>query len=312
MYLKRYQDTEKDPIPNFFIILGIVLLCMVFSQIIGAIALILIGGISFKDMGDLTGALRSSNFGWWALLVSQGISSAITFVASVMIYWRFIEKKPLSAFNFRVLPSLFLIILLILAQLSFLPLNGYFMELNEAIKLPESLSGLEKFMKNMEESMAELTKLMTTFDSNIKLIGGILVIAVIAGIGEELLFRGLIQRKIMQLAKNPHVAIWITAFIFSAIHMQFYGLIPRMLLGAFLGYVYYWSGNIWVPIIGHIFNNAFAIIMLHLVNLKKVSPEIEKLDKVPVQYLALSTVLFIGLTYLFRKKLLENEEKIFS
>ena len=91
-------------------------------------------------------------------------------------------------------------------------------------------------------------------------------LAVVPAIGEEFLFRGIMQRSLIDFNINPHTAILITAIVFSAMHMQFFGFFPRFFLGVLLGYLYYWSGSIWVPIIGHFFQNASSVILIYWMN----------------------------------------------
>ena len=88
----------------------------------------------------------------------------------------------------------------------------------------------------------------------------ILVIAVVPAVGEELLFRGYLQKKLSNLLINTDIAILITAFLFSVIHLDFHAIIPRFVLGILLGYLFYWSGSIWLPILAHFVNNAQAVI----------------------------------------------------
>jgi membrane protease YdiL (CAAX protease family) len=163
-----------------------------------------------------------------------------------------------------------------------MPLNAFFIEWNNQMDLPGWLDGMEKWMKDKENALKELTQYLTSFDTIPQLIAGLVVIALIPAIGEELLFRGLLQPRVFQITKNMHAAIWITGFIFSAIHMQFYGLIPRMLLGVLFGYVYVWSGNLWYPIIGHFVNNGFTLVMIYLYNSKMVDIDIEGTSAIPM------------------------------
>jgi len=90
------------------------------------------------------------------------------------------------------------------------------------------------------------------------------MIAIIPAIGEELFFRGVMQRIFSDWFKNMHVAIFFTAFLFAAIHMQFYGMLPRMMLGVLFGYLYYWTGSLWVPVFAHFLNNGAAVIVSYL------------------------------------------------
>jgi membrane protease YdiL (CAAX protease family) len=103
----------------------------------------------------------------------------------------------------------------------------------------------------------------------------LLIMAVIPAIGEELLFRGVIQQQLHFRLKNPHMAIWITAMLFSAIHMQFYGFIPRMLLGAFFGYLMVWTQSLWVPVLAHFLNNAGAVSMQYFLGAELTEEKID-------------------------------------
>ena len=109
----------------------------------------------------------------------------------------------------------------------------------------------------MEATAEGMLRSLLVMESPAELLLNLLVMAVLPAIGEELLFRGVLQQKIERLSQRPHLAIWSTAFVFSAIHMQFEGFLPRMLLGAALGYLFYWTRNLWVPIVAHfVFNGA--------------------------------------------------------
>ncbi|AWV99272.1 CPBP family intramembrane glutamic endopeptidase [Arcticibacterium luteifluviistationis] len=294
--------SDKPALSSILIIIGVVLLAMVLGNIAAAAVMIVVGGIGMDDLSNINGALMASDSGWWALMLGQGMAALITFVAAGTFYWRVVEKKPLSELNFRSLPEAAIFLLVILTQLCFLPFNGWLQEINEGMVFPEALAGLESFFKDMEDSLAEVTTFLTTFDSFIKMLAGLIVIAVVAGVGEELIFRGLIQRKLYKGLNNPHLAIWVAAFIFSAIHMQFYGFLPRLMLGALFGYFYFWTGNIWVPIVAHIFNNGFAVVMFYLSHTGVISTDLEELETFPMPAVIASLVLTGGLIWFFRKK----------
>jgi uncharacterized protein len=216
------------------------------------------------------------------ILALQAIPSIGAFIVAPLFFMRFIAKQPTSALNSHkqiwLVPALLCALLII----AFMPLNAFFIEWNNQMNLPGWLDGVENWMKDKENALKELTEYLTNFDTVPQLVIGLIVIALIPAIGEELLFRGLLQPRVYRLTKNMHAAIWITGFIFSAIHMQFYGLIPRMLLGVLFGYVYVWSGNLWYPIIGHFVNNGFTLLMIYLYRLKIVDINIEGTSAVPV------------------------------
>ena len=131
--------------------------------------------------------------------------------------------------------------------------------LNSNIHLPEFMAPIENWIRETEEYAGKIIDKLLSKEGIIPFAVNILVIGVMAGIGEELLFRGVLLSIIRKKIKNPHIAIWIVAFIFSAIHFQFLGFIPRMILGAFMGYLLYWTNNIWVPVFAHFLNNAMSI-----------------------------------------------------
>jgi membrane protease YdiL (CAAX protease family) len=160
-------------------------------------------------------------------------------------------------------------IFLMLMALPAINLVGYF---NQQMSLPAFLEPLEQWMKTAEENAAHLTEQflsVTTFDG---LIINILLMALLPAVAEELTFRGVLQRLIQtqtneainREGKRVHLAIWCTAILFSAIHMQFYGFLPRMLMGALFGYALVWTGSLWIPILMHFTNNAMAVILYFL------------------------------------------------
>lgn len=158
--------------------------------------------------------------------------------------------------------EIFFVFLLMVVIIPFINLLG---DLNHQIVLPKAFSGIENWMKTYEEQAAKLTEQLLNVHTVSGLLFNILLIAIIPAFGEELFFRGTLQR-ILQEWKGVITAIWITAFVFSAIHFQFYGFIPRMLLGAFFGYLLLWSGNLALPMVAHFTNNGLAVIFFYLKN----------------------------------------------
>ena len=139
-------------------------------------------------------------------------------------------------------------------------------DLNGRIVLPESLGFIEQKMRAMEEAAAVLTERFLQADSLSGLLINIGLMALLPAMAEELSFRGTLQQVLQgeQQGYRMHAAIWITAIIFSAIHMQFYGFIPRMLMDAMFGYLFVWSGSLWIPIAMHFTNNSLAVTVYYL------------------------------------------------
>jgi len=141
--------------------------------------------------------------------------------------------------------------------------NHSFCEFNHQLVLPKALAALENLIKVSQDRADKLVEQMLQVHGFYALLFNIFLIAVLPAVGEELFFRGAIIR-IFQNWRGVKTAIWITAFIFSGIHFQFYGFVPRLLMGVFFGYLLLWNGNLWLPILAHFINNVVAVIFFYL------------------------------------------------
>jgi len=153
--------------------------------------------------------------------------------------------------------------MVVLFMLMIIPAINLLSYINQQMVLPKAFAGVEAWMKASEEQMAKLTEKLVSVHSLPALTFNIFLIALIPAFGEELFFRGTIQR-IFRQKTSALIAIWITSVVFSAIHLQFYGFFPRMLLGVFFGYLLFWSENLWLPVVAHFTNNAIAIVFYYL------------------------------------------------
>ena len=189
----------------------------------------------------------------------------------------------------------------ILVMISALPLINALSWLNLQVKLPEFLSGLENILGGMEDGASELTKAITQTDNPTIFLFNILVVALLPAIGEEMIFRGALMPILIKWTGKKHSGVWISAALFSAMHMQFYGFLPRLLLGALLGYLFLWSRSLWAPIIAHFTNNALAVFLLFMMSKGKISEELDSF--VPsgndLILLVISIGLVSGILYLF-------------
>lgn len=188
------------------------------------------------------------------------IQNLFLFILSPIIAQHFLWKEPIAeVFQLKRLPVLALLSGSV-AMIAISPLIDTLSVWNQGLHLPESLKGLEQWMINSEKQADVITKELLAISSWGGFLINIVIIAVLAGLGEELLFRGTLQKIIIGWTRNTHAGILITALIFSAIHLQFFGFFPRFLLGALLGYLYVWSGSLWIPVIAHTLNNTLVII----------------------------------------------------
>jgi len=153
---------------------------------------------------------------------------------------------------------------------------NFLADLNSRIVLPESLGFIEQILKQQEEAAAALTEQFLQADNIGVLLLNIGLMALLPALAEEVSFRGTLQQILAQgkLKGQIHIAIWATAFIFSAIHMQFYGFVPRMLMGAMFGYIFVWTGTLWVPILMHFTNNGLAVMAYYLIGENEESKNI--------------------------------------
>lgn len=204
--------------------------------------------------------------------------------------------------------------LLVLASMFLIaaPINFIAM-LNQQMELPTFMAPVEQWMRSQEDLAQQLTQNMIGDGTPQLLAINLIVMALCPAITEEFFFRGALQRLIGKWNPNPHFVIWSAAILFSAFHLQFYGFIPRMLLGAYLGYLLLWTRSIWIPVFAHFINNATAVIGMSDKNLREsalVTGEIPT-DQI-FQYgiaAAISLILFIFLNQYLKKILKGQSDK---
>ena len=219
------------------------------------------------------------------------------FLASVVPHYLQADKKPGTL-------SLLLVMLTLILAIPFLNALALF---NSEMVLPQWMHSLEVRIKSMEETAGRLTGLFLTGGNGFTLALNLFMIAVLPALGEEFLFRGVIQRLLTEWTANKHVGVWIAAFIFSFIHFQFYGFLPRFLLGLYFGYLLVWSSCIWVPVTGHFINNGVAVLYYHFSAKPMGETSMDKLGTSKeynyVLYLSIiSTALLLIFTYMKEKE----------
>lgn len=286
----------NHPVKSLLLLLALILAgALVMGSLAVFVGLVVIGGTTdFAEVGNLlSGGTPNSDF----IKIVQAGSSIGTFVLPALLMG-VVEKRRYTYLNFHapVNPILWLMVIAILFFA--MPFFDQSIKLNEQLRLPEALSGLENWMKAKEAEQQRLVKLLLADTSYWGLITNLIVVAVIAAIGEEFLFRGCLQNILMRWFNNPHVAIWLAAIIFSAIHLQFYGFLPRMLLGALFGYLLLWGKNIWLPVLAHFINNAIATIAaFYLHRQGKSIDDVNLGNEIPGYLYVISMVLTAVLLY---------------
>jgi len=293
MYENQYHR-KLDPPVEFLILIGIWIGCFV----VGSAAVLPIW-IGMTGKGVFTMEKDMFNPAYVnALKVIQVVSTIIIFFVPAVITARIVSKKPFQRLGLQPGVKINRAIAAILILFCALPLVAFLAEVNKAIPIT---AGLKKVFDNMESQYAEQVKLMATFKTPLDYIIALFIIALMPAIVEELFFRGAMQNIFMRWFKIPWLVIFITGFIFSAIHFSWYGFIPRLALGMILGYIFYYTGNLWYSIIAHFFNNALMVTILYWQYTKNNKIDMEVGESAPWWAGAISAALVIGLFLLLKK-----------
>lgn len=234
------------------------------------------------------------------LYIVQGAATFVGLVVAPAVYLAR-ERRSLADFFTSRGIGLIPIIITVLAVIIFMAVNSVFIEWNAQFDFPDFAEPFERWAREHEDTATELTQFLTNLGSPAELLLALVVIAVLPAVGEEIVFRGLIQNELYRGTKNIHVAIWFAAVLFSAIHMQFYGFVPRLLLGALFGYLYYWSGNLMLAIVAHFVNNAVSVLALYFYQQGQFAFDVESQESAPWSVVIPSALLTAGLLYYFYK-----------
>jgi uncharacterized protein len=243
---------------SFLIVLVIGLL--LFSLLILAGSMIsgvdtsLLGNPSFGSGIKETGFIRYT-------LVAQDISFFI--VPAIIILTKYNPGYQNSILSIKAISINDLILVALLAFCAF-PVTSLAGQLNSEMTLPGQLSGIEQWMRDKEDYANHLMGLLMTPGTIMGMCVNVVIIACIPAIGEELIFRGVFQKIFENLFRSGHLSVWFTSFIFSAIHFQFYGFLPRFILGLIFGYLFLWTRNLWLPITAHFINNAVPTVWSYM------------------------------------------------
>jgi membrane protease YdiL (CAAX protease family) len=295
---------ENNPYLQLLMLAGYALLGMiVFTLIAMVIIMVMYGMRAVTDPYVLSGA----NPKYLPALQSLLIATSLGLFFCPAILLPISEGKPPHRFyNFKK-PDLKILGLVLLIMLVSMPFMEWVVLTNQKLTLPDFLKDLERWIRRKEDETMQVTILLLNMKGTGELLWNLLMIALVPAVSEELMFRGAIQRTFGRIFKNPHVAIWLSAALFSAIHIQFYGFLPRMLLGAGFGYIYLWSGSLWYSMLGHFINNAYAVCAAFY--MQKHNMDISKMDSVP-QFAwygyVISFVLIILIFQIFKKQTIKT------
>jgi membrane protease YdiL (CAAX protease family) len=294
-------EVKRDEWLRVLTILGVSLFGFFFlGPIVGFfLALPFYEGSLFTFMEDLVNPFGKENMKTVLYIVQAGASFVGLALVPAYYWYRATKTSPMKMLS-RPPISLIDVGIVFAVVITFMGVNSVFIDWNAHIDLPGN-SSFEQWARQTEDTATALTKFLTDFTSTGQLILGFVVIAVFAAIGEELVFRGMLQPTLHKASGNIHVAIWVSAILFSSLHMQFFGFVPRIFLGALFGYLYFWSGNLLIPILAHFFNNGFSVVMIYLYRQELLGIDPEEADMAPWPVVVVSAALTTLLLYYFRK-----------
>ena len=278
---------------RLFILLALIIIGLILGTVVG-LAYVFITKSNPQDLNSLR--------------FMQISSQLFTFVFPPIAYAFLVKEKPVNALGLKNVKILWFLIGTAMI-FAIMPLNSILAEWNAGLKLPESLSALEQMIKDMQESASAMIEKFVSVDTIGGLILNLFMIAGLAALGEELLFRSIIQTSLIKICKNAHVGILIASAIFSFIHLEFYGFVPRLILGMLLGYMFYFSGSIWIPMLMHFLNNGTVVLIYFLNNKGITNIDVDTFGQTSIPILIVSIVVMIAL-FLFSIKYSDKERTI--
>lgn len=282
------------------ILLGIVTMIVLAGVYAGVLILL---GYDASFMANLSAVVDPFGIEALSLKVLQVIQAIGLFIVPYVIY-RWMLDLPGFRLGMRIDHWGFAVAFAIIMMVS-LPLINFLAEWNAGLSLPDSLASAQEWIQEREDEVTALLEVFLVMENPWHLISNLVLIALIPAISEEVFFRGTVQPIFQRMFINHHIAIWVTAFLFSFFHMQFLGFFPRMLLGAVFGYAAYWSGSLMLPMIGHFVNNGLAVLITYFIGLESLSAETETIGANEGEWIfaITSAALLLGGMLFLRKNL---------
>ena len=305
MYLQQKPlkpgESTMRPWLQFLVFVGIFVVILIVGNLLGlGIASL---AFSFREVTQVVNMSLSSPHTAAILWLLQTFGTTFPILATPIVFAILVVSdvhgylKVNFRFTWKLLP-----IVLVVMFISF-PAIEFLANLNERMVLPPWL----KWMRDSEDSAEKLMDVMLNMKNVWDATFDVIFIALVPAIVEEFMFRGVLQTILVRWSKSVHVAVWVTAILFSAFHMEFFGFLPRLLLGVVLGYFVAWSGSIWPAIWGHFINNATDVILTYLYRQKLSNTNPDDQHMFSYAGYAISFVLLGALLFYYRKTAVANQ-----
>jgi len=259
---------QQHPWVQMLIFVGLTFAIIGGGYLLGAAIVVAVYGVDvLMKIAQLNLNDPNAASGLWIL---QIVSTTIPIFVAAVVFAKFVAKDTKeylrTTFNF----PWFLLVVIFCVMLVSSPLMEALSNINQKLTLPNFLAGLEKWMHDTENQAQKLTDVLLQMKSASSMLMKLTVVGLLTAIVEEFMFRGCIQTILLKWTKNPHAAVWIAAALFSAFHLEFFGFLPRLLLGALFGYFVVWSGSVWPAVWGHFINNGTAVVVSYLYQTHKI------------------------------------------
>lgn len=284
---------QKSPWTDLLFLILIMFACVfAVSLLLGGLGYVIFGNLDF-----FTGVSAGNPAQDYYAYLMLGVSSAATFILPAYIFQRMKKEEMFPRQNLNDWKMYALGILFLFA---FAPCMSLIADWNMQMKLPEAWQDIAQWMRVKEDEMALLTENVVMTTAWDRLLLNIVILAILPAIGEELFFRGALQHIGTRIFKNEYLAVWVVAIIFSAIHVQFFGFFPRLLLGVFFGYLVVWTRNIWTAVAAHFINNMMVTVLaFYYATQGKSYAELMESDSYPIIVYLGSFVFSIIIAFIF-------------
>lgn len=301
--LSRTEVANK-PFLQLILILSLFIAFFVISLIIVVVVIAAFYNLDVESLklmvSDLSKAGKEAAS---AMKISQLINAGFIFILAPLLFAFLVAKKPFVFLGFKKISKPISVVLILILMVVMAPVLSYIIELNSNLVFPDFMRDFELSLRHSQEQALATQKVFLTFDGIGSMLYMLLIMAVIPAVGEELLFRGALQQIFIKWTKKTHLSIWITAILFSALHMQVYNFVAIALMGGLLGYLFYWSKSLWLPILAHFINNASVVLLTYFI------PEFMEDSDVSIfaeseynyAYYLISLALTLGVIFLIRK-----------
>jgi len=288
---------EKPVLIKGLVLILLIAVSLLLSMVLGVVIAIPFFGIGilehFNELNDYSSEVTIHFMKYFQVVNQIGV-----FILPAILYAYLENRKPA---NYLKLNSRLNFIHLLIASILIIvsiPAINWLVEINEGMKLPEVFKSLENWMRDSENKTNQLTEAFLKVTTPGGLVVDLIIIALLAAVGEELLFRGVILQLFVEWFKNRHLAVILSAILFSALHIQFYGFLPRMVLGILFGYIFIWSGSLWIPIVLHFIFNGITVVAAYLYNKGLIQTDVESFGASENAFLILASFVLIILLLL--------------